>query len=66
MALCAVFFCGNMILPAQNLTLNKTNTLIQPPYLKVGDTVAIVAPSGILKNRTSEITKLRIYLKAGV
>jgi muramoyltetrapeptide carboxypeptidase len=29
--------------------------MIQPPYLKAGDTVAIVAPSGILKERTGEI-----------
>ncbi|WP_411893837.1 S66 peptidase family protein [Winogradskyella sp. A2] len=29
--------------------------LIRPPYLKVGDTVAIVAPSGILKSREGEI-----------
>ncbi|MDA9885633.1 LD-carboxypeptidase [bacterium] len=32
-----------------------TSQLIQPPYLKVGDTVAIVAPSGILKSREGEI-----------
>lgn len=31
------------------------NKMIQPPYLKAGDTVAIVAPSGILKERTGEI-----------
>ncbi|MFK7832949.1 MAG: LD-carboxypeptidase [Winogradskyella sp.] len=29
--------------------------LIQPPYLKAGDTVAIVAPSGILKSREGEV-----------
>jgi len=63
-ALCAVFFCGNMIIPAQNLTLNKTNTLIRPPYLKAGDTVAIVAPSGVLRNRTSEITEARNLLES--
>lgn len=32
-----------------------TSGLIQPPYLKAGDTVAIVAPSGILKNREREV-----------
>ncbi len=64
MALCAVFFSGNMILPAQNLSLNKTNTLIRPPYLKAGDTVAIVAPSGVLRNRTSEITKAKNLLES--
>ncbi len=35
----------------------------QPPYLKAGDTVAIVAPAGILKNRTAEITKAKALLK---
>jgi len=33
------------------------NEMIQPPYLKVGDTVAIVAPSGILKNRNDEVSR---------
>ena len=32
-----------------------TSQLIRPPYLKAGDTVAIVAPSGILKRREGEI-----------
>lgn len=43
---------------AQDNTENftrMTSQLIQPPYLKVGDTVAIVAPSGILKSREGEI-----------
>ena len=53
-----------MILPAQNLTLNKTNTLIRPPYLKAGDTVAIVAPSGVLRNRASEITQAKNLLES--
>ena len=40
--------------------LSKDNTeMIQPPYLKAGDTVAIVAPSGILKNREAKYNKLR-------
>lgn len=33
----------------------KEQTLVRPPYLKAGDTVAIVAPSGVLKNRNAEI-----------
>ena len=37
--------------------------LKQPPYLKIGDTVAIVAPSGILKNRTDEVEKAIALLK---
>lgn len=43
---------------AQTETDNSTemtSKLIQPPYLKAGDTVAIVAPSGILKNREGEV-----------
>ena len=38
--------------------------LIQPPYLKTGDTVAIVAPSGILKNRSKEIDRAKSLLKS--
>lgn len=33
----------------------KQQTLVRPAYLKAGDTVAIVAPSGVLKNRNQEI-----------
>ncbi len=46
---------------------NNTDTsleLIQPPYLKAGDTVAIVAPSGILKNRTDEVEHAVQLLKS--
>lgn len=38
----------------ENFT-KMTDNIIQPPYLKKGDTVAIVAPSGILKSREGEI-----------
>nr|WP_045475316.1 LD-carboxypeptidase [Winogradskyella sp. PG-2] len=38
--------------------------LIQPPYLKAGDTVAIVAPSGILKNREREVQQAVDLLKS--
>jgi muramoyltetrapeptide carboxypeptidase len=41
-----------------------TSKLIQPPYLKAGDTVAIVAPSGILKDRTDEIELAQALLKS--
>ncbi len=37
---------------------------IQPPYLKAGDTVAIVAPSGILKNREREVEQAIDLLKS--
>lgn len=42
----------------------KETTLIQPPYLKVGDTVAILAPSGILKNRADEVNQAVALLKS--
>lgn len=48
---------------AQN-TIKNTTTLIQPPYLKAGDTVAIVAPSGILKNREYEVKQAVDLLKS--
>lgn len=60
----AVFLFGQTSLSAQNISLNKTSKLIQPPYLKAGDTVAIVAPSGILKNRIGEIEKAKLLLKS--
>lgn len=47
---------------AQNKTL-ETSKMIQPPYLKAGDTVAIVAPSGILKNREREVNQAIGLLK---
>ncbi|WP_245243713.1 S66 peptidase family protein [Mariniflexile gromovii] len=62
--LCAVFFCGKTTVSAQNTTFNKTTTLIRPPYLKTGDTVAIVAPSGILRNRTAEVEQAKNLLKS--
>ncbi|QTE21446.1 S66 peptidase family protein [Polaribacter cellanae] len=37
----------------------KTSKLITPPYLKIGDTIAIVAPAGILKNREATIEKAK-------
>jgi muramoyltetrapeptide carboxypeptidase len=37
----------------------KTNKLTTPPYLQEGDTIAIVAPAGILKNREDTIQKAK-------
>jgi len=51
----------------QTETDNSTemiSELIQPPYLKAGDTVAIVAPSGILKNREREVQQAVDLLKS--
>ena len=61
---CIVFFFGIKQVSAQNTTTEKhNNTLKQPPYLKAGDTVAIVAPSGILKNRNDEVQQAQALLK---
>ncbi|PYE83144.1 muramoyltetrapeptide carboxypeptidase [Winogradskyella epiphytica] len=45
-------------------TSEMTNKTIQPPYLKAGDTVAIVAPSGILKSREGEVQQAVKLLKS--
>ncbi|WP_435050033.1 S66 peptidase family protein [Formosa sp. S-31] len=53
---------------AQNTTASHTGitskTYIKPPFLKAGDTVAIVSPSGILKNRTEEINRAKALLES--
>ena len=43
--------------------LMAQNSMKQPPYLQAGDTVAIVAPAGILKNRQAEIAQAKNLLK---
>lgn len=55
-----LFFFGKQQLSAQSNAKN----LITPPYLKAGDTVAIVAPSGILINREDEIAHAKKLLKS--
>ena len=45
-----------------NTTMSKP--FIQPQHLKAGDSVAIVAPSGILKNREKEINLAKELLKS--
>ena len=60
-----VFFLGIEKSASQNIAIEKqTNTLKQPPYLQPGDTVAIVAPSGILKNRIGEVQQAQALLKS--
>lgn len=61
---CTFFFFGDKPVSAQDSSSNKPSKLIQPPYLKAGDTVAIVAPSGILKNKSKEIEATRALLKS--
>ncbi|MBE9490523.1 MAG: LD-carboxypeptidase, partial [Bacteroidetes bacterium] len=38
--------------------------LIQPPYLHYGDTVAIISPAGILKNKKEKIQQAVDLLKS--
>ena len=57
-------FTGTNAMISQNVNFkNPTENLIQPPYLKAGDTVAIVAPSGILKHRNEEVERAKRLLK---
>ncbi|REE17056.1 muramoyltetrapeptide carboxypeptidase [Winogradskyella pacifica] len=54
----ALVFISQSEIQAQletNKPTKMASKLIQPPYLKAGDTVAIVAPSGILKSRVGEV-----------
>lgn len=61
---CVAFFFKIEKASTQSMAIEKqNNTLKQPPYLKAGDTVAIVAPSGILKNRTDEVQQAQALLK---
>ncbi len=48
-----------MLLIVTTINAQKTMKLSTPPYLKKGDTIAIVAPAGILKNRKQVITDAR-------
>ncbi|TYC13532.1 LD-carboxypeptidase [Bizionia gelidisalsuginis] len=62
---CLFFFIGKTTVSAQDFTTPKTTQkLIQPPYLKVGDSVAIVAPSGILQNRKQEVATAKELLES--
>ncbi len=64
-SLCCLLFLGeNNQSQVHESKKIKPITLIQPPYLKAGDTVAIVAPSGILKNRQKEVQQAVDLLKS--
>ncbi|UMB55514.1 LD-carboxypeptidase [Lutibacter sp. A64] len=41
-----------------------SKNLIKPPYLKKGDTVAILSPAGILKNKQAQIEQAKKLLKS--
>jgi len=51
-------------LNAQNSTMHQT--LIRPPYLKVGDTLAIVAPAGALKNKAVVLKAVKLVESWGL
>ncbi|MDT0557982.1 LD-carboxypeptidase [Ichthyenterobacterium sp. W332] len=59
----SLFLLGIKQRTVQQKNAKTQNTLIQPPYLKAGDTVAIVAPSGVLINRGDEITQAKKLLE---
>lgn len=60
-----VLLFENGIVKAQNSYVSKPQqTMITPPYLKAGDTVAIVAPSGILLNKQAEVLQAENLLKS--
>lgn len=40
-------------------SISKSMTLVQPPYLSSGDSIAIVAPAGILKNKQDLIQQAK-------
>ena len=62
---CVIFFFGIINASSQNNTTIKTpSKLIQPPYLKAGDTVAIIAPSGVLKNRNDQVKRAKKLLES--
>lgn len=56
---------GIQDLSAQEKTSSMNqHMLVRPRYLKAGDTVAIVAPSGVLKNRNAEIQSAQDLLSS--
>ncbi|MCO4822045.1 MAG: LD-carboxypeptidase [Flavobacteriaceae bacterium] len=61
---CIFILNGNANIYAQNHDTKKENTLIRPPYLKMGDSVAIVAPSGVLNHRDKEVNQAIDLLKS--
>ena len=51
-----LFFFFLLVISSVN-SQEKSHKRIQPAYLQIGDTIAIVAPAGILKNRKEAILK---------
>lgn len=54
-----------LVMTAPTVLAQQSSTkMITPPYLKPGDTVAIVAPSGVLNNRYDEVDRAKTLLKS--
>lgn len=76
MILKRVFFCSLILvimLPTHLLAQDSSKSsstksickkMVKPPYLKKGDTVAIVSPAGILKNKEARIKQATDLLKS--
>lgn len=63
--ICVFVLFGTVHTYSQKSSSNsQIQKLKQPPYLKTGDTVAIVAPSGILNNRSKEVDQAKDLLKS--
>jgi len=55
---------STLLLLLSFLITNAQEKLTAPPYLKKGDTIAIVAPAGILKGRVATIEKAKKLLES--
>lgn len=68
MLVLVIAFVGAMPVLAQKSTKfnfsKYQQSLMQPPYLKSGDTIAIVATSGVLKNREDAIEKAKALMES--
>lgn len=69
--ICCLFLLSIVTTNVLLLETRKTNTIrpntfsemIRPPYLKIGDTVAVLAPAGVLKQDIEVIKKTKLLLK---
>ena len=48
----------------EHSTILNSSEMIRPHYLKAGDTVAVVAPAGILKHDAEVIQKTKVILNS--
>ena len=46
----------------KKMTTNTVSEMIRPAYLKIGDTVAVIAPAGVLKQDSEVIEKTKTLL----